>query len=115
VKNIVHTYCYNIKIGCNYICVTNIVHIYCYNIKIDCNYICVTNIVHIYCYNIKIDCNYYETDYIGRGTRWCTWLRHNATSRKVAGVIPDGVIGIFRLHNYIFFGFKCISTYGLHI
>jgi hypothetical protein len=29
------------------------------------------------------------------GTRWHSWLRHCATSRKVAGLIPDGVIGIF--------------------
>ena len=28
------------------------------------------------------------------GTRWCSWLRHCATSRKVAGSIPDGVVGI---------------------
>ena len=33
------------------------------------------------------------------GTRWCNWLRHGLTSRKVAGSIPDGVIGIFRWHN----------------
>ena len=26
------------------------------------------------------------------GTRWRSWLRHCATSRKVAGSIPDGVI-----------------------
>ena len=26
-------------------------------------------------------------------------MRHSATSRKVAGSIPDGVIGIFHLHN----------------
>ena len=26
----------------------------------------------------------------------CTWLRHYATSRKVAGSIPDGVIGTFQ-------------------
>jgi hypothetical protein len=26
-------------------------------------------------------------------------LRHCATNRKVAGSIPDGVIGIFHLHN----------------
>ena len=31
------------------------------------------------------------------GTRWRSWFRHCATSRKVAGLIPDGVIGIF--HN----------------
>jgi hypothetical protein len=29
------------------------------------------------------------------GTRWRSWLRHGATSRKVAGSIPDGVTGFF--------------------
>ena len=29
------------------------------------------------------------------GTRWRSWVRHCATSRKVAGSIPDGVTGIF--------------------
>ena len=29
------------------------------------------------------------------GPRWLSWLRHCATSQKVAGSIPDGVIGIF--------------------
>jgi len=29
------------------------------------------------------------------GTRWRSWLRHCATSRKVAGLIPDGVIESF--------------------
>ena len=33
------------------------------------------------------------------GTRWSSWLRHYATSRKVAGSIPDGVIRIFHSHN----------------
>jgi hypothetical protein len=33
------------------------------------------------------------------GTRWRSWLRHCVTSRKVAGLIPDGVIGTFRWHN----------------
>ena len=28
-------------------------------------------------------------------TRWHSWLRHCSTSRKVAGSISDGVIGIF--------------------
>jgi hypothetical protein len=27
------------------------------------------------------------------------WLRHCSTNQKVAGSIPDGVIGIFHLHN----------------
>jgi len=31
------------------------------------------------------------------GTLWRSWLRHCATSRKVAGSIPDGVIEIFSL------------------
>ena len=33
------------------------------------------------------------------GTPWCSWLRHCATSRKVAGSIPDGATGIFHCHN----------------
>jgi len=32
-------------------------------------------------------------------TVWRNLLRHCATSRKVAGSIPDGVTGIFLLHN----------------
>jgi len=35
----------------------------------------------------------------GGGTRWHSWLRHCATTRNVAGSIPDGVIGIFHWHN----------------
>ena len=30
-------------------------------------------------------------------TRWRSWLRQCATSRKVAGSIADGVVGIFSL------------------
>jgi hypothetical protein len=33
------------------------------------------------------------------GTRWLSWLRHWATSRKVAGSIPDWVTGIFQWLN----------------
>jgi hypothetical protein len=33
----------------------------------------------------------------GGGARWRSWLRHCATSRKVVGLIPDGVTGIFSL------------------
>jgi hypothetical protein len=45
-------------------------------------------------------CNY-VLQYIIFGARcwWRSWLRHCATSQKVAGSIPEGVIGIFRLHN----------------
>jgi hypothetical protein len=30
-----------------------------------------------------------------RSERWRSWLTHYATDQKVAGSIPDGVIGIF--------------------
>jgi hypothetical protein len=39
---------------------------------------------------------YYMLDW---GTRWRSWLSHSASSRKVAGLIPVGVIGICRLLN----------------
>ena len=29
------------------------------------------------------------------GTRWHGWLRHCVTNWKIAGSIPNGVIGIF--------------------
>jgi len=35
----------------------------------------------------------------GAGTAIAQWLRCCATKRKVAGSIPDGVIGIFHRHN----------------
>jgi len=34
-----------------------------------------------------------------RGTRWRSWLRHCATSRKVASSIPDSIIEYFHCHN----------------
>ena len=34
--------------------------------------------------------------FVKRGKRWRSWLRHCATSRKVAGSIPDGVARIFQ-------------------
>ena len=39
------------------------------------------------------------TSHTQTGPRWRSWLRHCATSHKVAGSIPDGVIGIFHWHN----------------
>ena len=33
------------------------------------------------------------------GTAVAQWLRCCATNRKVAGLIPDGLIGIFHSHN----------------
>ena len=44
-------------------------------------------------------CNYGIPPYYTRSTRWGSWLRHCTTSRKVAGSIPYGVIGIFPWHN----------------
>jgi hypothetical protein len=39
------------------------------------------------------------TCYIRARCWWRSWLRHCATSRKVAGSIPNVVIGIFHWHN----------------
>jgi hypothetical protein len=33
------------------------------------------------------------------GTQYCSWLKHNPTSWKVAGSIPDGVSEIFHSSN----------------
>jgi hypothetical protein len=35
----------------------------------------------------------------GRGTRYCSWLRRYAASRKGAGSSPDEVIGFFNSPN----------------
>jgi hypothetical protein len=40
--------------------------------------------------------NISEALYLDWGTRWRSWFRHYATSRRVAGSIPDGVTGIFQ-------------------
>ena len=46
-------------------------------------------------YKVEISTVYYDIIYaLYGGTRWHSWLRHCATSREVAGSIPDG-IGIF--------------------
>jgi hypothetical protein len=37
--------------------------------------------------------------YIYGATQWRSWLRHCATSRKVAGSIPNSHTGIFHWHN----------------
>ena len=37
----------------------------------------------------------YQSFYLIDGTAVAQWLRRCATNRKVAGSIPDGVIGIF--------------------
>ena len=52
--------------------------------------------IHIYIYLSHTLSDLY---FLFCGTRWRSWLRHCATSWKVAGSIPDGVIGIFHWHN----------------
>jgi len=34
-----------------------------------------------------------------RGTHWHGWFRHCAARRKISGLIPDGVVGIFHWRN----------------
>jgi hypothetical protein len=48
-------------------------------------------ILYVHC----LSCSIYTRIKILRGTRWRSWFRHCATSRKVAGSIFDGVIGFF--------------------
>ena len=43
-------------------------------------------------YNKKSSCH-------RAGTRWRNWSEHCTTIRKVAGLIPDGIVGIFHRHN----------------
>jgi hypothetical protein len=55
----------------------------------ECVFVCICVCVCV-CLTLYYIAPYYT------GTRvWRSWLRHCATSRKVAGSIPDGVIGIF--------------------
>jgi hypothetical protein len=42
-----------------------------------------------------VSSDFCTTLYDVQATRWCSWFRDCTTSRKVAGSIPDDVIGIF--------------------
>jgi hypothetical protein len=44
-------------------------------------------------HGLDVVSSFYYKDF--GGTQWCSWLRHCATSQKVAGLIPNGVIGFF--------------------
>jgi len=56
-----------------------------------------TDLLGIHCaWNLPYSLQYKA---ISHPRRWRSWLRHCATSRKVAGSIPDGVIGFFHWHN----------------
>ena len=46
---------------------------------------------YVHGYNGK----FYDTSVLSWGTWWRSWLRHCATSRKVVGLIPDDVTGMF--------------------
>jgi hypothetical protein len=46
-----------------------------------------------------IRCVSFKSKYMS-STRWCSWLRHCATSRKVAGSLPGGVFEIFYRRNF---------------
>jgi len=53
------------------------------------------NTLHYICVYLHNTDTKYTHVYPTWGTRWSSWLRHCATSRKVTGSIPDGLIGIF--------------------
>jgi hypothetical protein len=62
--------------------------------------------IYIYIYIIRLGPQQIPQNYPlnleytkSRGTRWRSWLRHCATSRKVAVSIPDGVTRFFHWHN----------------
>jgi len=47
----------------------------------------------------EFEATYWVNTCLIGGTRWRSWLRDCATSWKVAGSLPDGVMGIFHWHN----------------
>ena len=48
----------------------------------------------------EVSCSGFIPSYVlVKGPRWRSWLRHCATSQKVAGSIPDCVTAIFHWHN----------------
>jgi hypothetical protein len=49
--------------------------------------------------SVKISILLHLVYYLTQGTTVAQWLRYCATNRKVAGSIPDDVIGIFHWHN----------------
>jgi hypothetical protein len=53
------------------------------------------NALHLY-YKAIFIAVYSECYTKPAGTRWRSWLRHCASSRKVEGSIPDGFFEIFR-------------------
>jgi hypothetical protein len=63
-------------------------------------YYCKRHIIFYKCMPIrKRICRSYVYMGLLWSTRYRVWLRHCTTSRKVAGSIPDCVIGMFHWHN----------------
>ena len=62
---------------------------------LGCYYICLKN----YFWYIYTDFVYITPTRHIRGTRWHSWFRHYATSQKLTGSIPNGVLEIFYWHN----------------
>jgi hypothetical protein len=54
-----------------------------------------TTVLFSHCPSYTQACRFFFNITLLKGTRWSSWLRHCATSRKIAGSIPDGVTGIF--------------------
>jgi hypothetical protein len=48
-----------------------------------------------FCSLLLLTLNLFPFSFVSWGTRWRSLLRHCATSQKVVGSIPDGLIGIF--------------------
>jgi hypothetical protein len=51
------------------------------------------------CYRLQYCCKFSWCTLSEGGTGWRSWLRHCITSRKVAGSVPDGVIGLCHWNN----------------
>jgi hypothetical protein len=52
-----------------------------------------------YLYGHHLLCHKQAPYSVHGGTRWRSWLRHCTRSRKVAGSVPGGVIGISHNHS----------------
>jgi hypothetical protein len=55
--------------------------------------------IRTWCVIMKSTCSKLNTTLKIGGMQWRSWLRHCATSWKVAGSIPNGVTGFFHWHN----------------
>ena len=70
----------------------------CWNIQFQVTMFIVCNYGFPNSYSMLV-CVCVQHSSINGVTLWRSWLRHCATSRKVAGSIPDGVVWVFRWCN----------------